>query len=95
MEGEKEYKIFPCNYVDPTKEQQRDAAGRWVEDDIELRNMARNFYIFLYSKEPVLDYPRNSSDFLELDVRELTTLNWEVSAEEIRIPSFKWVMIKL
>lgn len=44
---EKEYNIFPCNYVDPTKEQQRDAAGRWVEDDIELRNMARNFYIFL------------------------------------------------
>lgn len=67
----------------------KDSTGHWQDDADQLRDMARDYFLTLYSTEPVLPCDSSSWTFPLLEPRDLLALNRAVSPEEVQAAFFQ------
>lgn len=67
----------------------KDSTGQWQTEESTLQQMARDFYLQLYSKEDCRPCLPTDWSFPELDSRDVLALNCEVSATEIEAAVFQ------
>lgn len=70
----------------------KDAAGCWAEDADELKQMAKDFYQTLYTKECYLQLDLGTCAFPPLDHSERAWLNKDVAPVEVKNVLFQMVV---